>query len=199
MVWFLFLNFSHSHRCHQLTVLFSLSVFLLFRWNYLFSASSVRFLKGVTRILQTTGLCCPTVCLISVWTHYFLWVKISFSQPPVIPVCPLDSHGCIGGRHFGPTAPELSGVSGESNEERWQESGYFLDEKWSERSTERKLLCGAARGKFRRGELHLPQQWRITPESHCGPNPRGWKSEEEDSCEKWPRYGVIQGAALSLL
>lgn len=87
---------------------------------------------------------------------------------------PLVSFGCGGGRHFGPAAPELPGVAGGACRERQQESGYFLDEKRSDGNTERKLISCAAGGKLRRGQLHLPQERWNTPQSHCGPDPRGW-------------------------
>lgn len=99
-------------------------------------------------------------------------------------MCPLVSFGCGGGWRFGPAAAELPGLLGGAYEGRRQESGYFLDEGRSEGSTERKLVSGAAGRELGRGQLHLPQQGRITPQSHCGPDPRGPDQDEEDSCER---------------
>lgn len=98
------------------------------------------------------------------------------------------SFGCGGERHCGPTATELPGLIIIGAHKRRRQQWYFLDEEWSEGSTGGKPVSGAAGGKLGRGQLHLPQKGWITPQSHCGPDKRGWDQEKKDSCEKGPRY-----------
>lgn len=99
------------------------------------------------------------------------------------------SCSCGRGWHFGPPTSAMPGVArGVYKRRRW-DWGHCMDEEWSEGCADGKLVSGAAGGKLRWRQLQLSQQGRITPQSHCGPDPRDWKSEE-DSCELWPRYGL---------
>lgn len=82
------------------------------------------------------------------------------------------SSGCGGEWRFGPATPELPGLCRGADEERRQGSGYFLEEERTGAGTERELIPGAAGGELRWGQLHLPQQRRIAPQSHCGPDSR---------------------------
>lgn len=128
----------------------------------------------------------------SLWKHVTRsWFKPFFLNLFQYPVCPLVSFGCGGGWHFGPAASELPGVARGAYDDRRHESGYFLEGKRKADRTERKHVSGAAGGELRRGQLHLPQQEWIPPQLHCGPDPRGWKREEEDPCENRPRYSTI--------
>ena len=77
-----------------------LSVFsVICRWSYLFSTSSVCFYKSLAKIPSATGLCYLTVCLISMKTYHRLQAQMILAEPPSIPLCPLVSFGCGGGRH----------------------------------------------------------------------------------------------------
>lgn len=102
---------------------------------------------------------------------------------------PLFSFGRRGGRHCGPAAAELSDPIWRAQQQ--QGSGYFLDEGWSEGNTDRKHVCSGAGGELGWRQLYMSQQWRISPESHYGPDQRGREPEEKDPCEKWPRFKLL--------